>query len=821
MNAKRLVAPVLAALAPLAACSSAPDGGEPGAHTASALDPTQVTNATYYNVTLSKVHVNRAVEPYQAGNMVNYGDQPWPRGSGGIPGYAPNASISQTPGGGQCNTYDSMVWTPDTAFQDAAQLGVKVTQTIPGPQPYNESNPYVEGCVFGGSATTGATFQGSYCSANAFNETFTNGQLTINFYVNPGDKVALAVTLDNVEKTDVTAVQSQVDNSLSTDLKNFGDTAALYGGLLSATGGDAAGAIIALIGASASVAGDLFNVGPADQCSAASLARYATSCTGGLAGAPVPANPACSSGWPNATTALQGCSFAAPPPDLLRIVDPSNVDPSTGKPSDLTAERLASLTATGPVTFEFRPTFDLTNTYATPTWYAVPRGSTSPGLMAGCASDVTIDVTIARQWTMGAGSPAAFAKSGDMAVVRTPGTLDTFAAVESGYTNQLVHDWGQGTSFASEVEVPAQSLEESGVSVQTIPAVVSRDWAHLDMFYVDGSGGVNAVFQAAPDYAWHTEVLSSPLTCIYRRLLPPICLQSLAQPNGYVTAAARTPDNLDVFFTGRDGNVYTTYWNSGVPNTAGLPTWAAPFPTTTGPCVNTNGSCAGTASPGGGIASVSRMPGELDVFYVGNDGGIWTSYWNAGWQWTTEEIYGPSSQIQPGPAIAPAGAVITATARSAENLDVFVVGLDGGVVQSTWSAQNNHWGTSEIRLSGGTGQKGGPISAVSRQPGALDVVYYGATSNSLEWATWQNPAASWSVQPIAATQYGVSTSMIGRGGVSIVAPTSYSLQAFYLNGFHQENTVAWADVNQCNTVAGTPCTPSTSAWTGEMTLPQP
>jgi hypothetical protein len=107
---------------------------------------------------------------------------------------------------------------------------------------------------------------------------------------------------------------------------------------------------------------------------------------------------------------------------------------------------------------------------------------------------------------------------------------------------------------------------------------------------------------------------------------------------------------------------------------------------------------------------------------------------------------------------------------------------------------------------------------VSRQAASLDVAYQGA-GGTLEWASWPGQGA-WAVVPIPIAG-SMSSSMLGRGGVSIVAPTSFSLQAFYLNALHQENTVAWTDPSQCNTLSPVPCSPSNYAWTGEVTLPVP
>src|SRR5262249_5904096 len=196
------------------------------------------------------------------------------------------------------------------------------------------------------------------------------------------------------------------------------------------------------------------------------------------------------------------------------------------------------------------------------------------------------------------------------------------------------------------------------------------------------------------------------------------------------------PQNLDVFFIGTDGNVYSSFWNgsSGV-DASGLPNWANPFATTTGRCINTSTSCAGSGQPGGAIAAVSRTTTNIDVFYVRKDGGVGTTFWSPAAGWTTMEIAGPSSRGQPIGSIAPPGAGIAATARTSTNLDVFFVGSDGGLWTSAWS-NSGGWGTFETKTSQGTGLAGGPVSAVARQPGNLDVLYQG--SAKLMWSSWSS-----------------------------------------------------------------------------------
>ena len=86
-----------------------------------------------------------------------------------------------------------------------------------------------------------------------------------------------------------------------------------------------------------------------------------------------------------------------------------------------------------------------------------------------------------------------------------------------------------------------------------------------------------------------------------------------------VSAVARTPGNLDLFVTGSDGVVYTSWWSHGHD-------WSG---------VNNSWRNIGGVFPAANpVAAVSRDPGKLDLFVVGHDGRVYTSWWGAGRDWS-------------------------------------------------------------------------------------------------------------------------------------------------------------------------------------------
>jgi hypothetical protein len=768
-----------------AACSAAPQ--ENSVTSVAPLDPNQVATPTSYTIKLSQVHVIEASEPNQTLSWVGTSD------SCGVP-RIPN-------------------YTPDTGYVDWAQIGFKISSTVPGSIPFNDGNPETTACSLG-SAPTGATLtqcKGGALTNGVFNTSGT--QLALNFTVNPGDQVELALALDNIEYIKIPdIVAASQNNPLATTIKDVGDGLQLAGAVFGVAG-VAIGGVVGMFGNGGSVLGDLL---PQDTSSCSGKGAP-TSCVGGLISLPGCNNPSYGDHncvVPHCVTNPNGnCQFTSEPLDALRIVDPA-----TGKP--LTAERLQELTAVGPVTFRFNPIIDVNVQRAGITDMCdcdVPRSGANPVISNdGCVSNLTIDFTISRDWTTGL---AESSKSADMAVVRAPGTIDLFnqqlvktSPTSTTSAQQIVHHAGAGTSFGAGLEAPASTIQSAGVDWNTAPAVVSRTPNNVDAFWVDSKGGLYTVFAAGPSFNWSVKNIFAPGWC------EPIAggrgcewFPGVLPADARVSAVAQSPENLVVFAMGSDGNLYNSWWatSSGV-DSAGLPNWASPAPITT----------SGVGAPGGSIASIAQTPQALDVFYIGKDGGVWTSYWNECCGWATGEIYNPSS---PGNhALAAPGAPIAATARTSDNIDVFFVGTDGGLWTSVWSATAGKWATWEISGTKGLGLPGAPVSAVSRQPGALDVVFQGPGESRLNWAYWTH-ASGWNLTTIPTTGGGDLGVNFTPGNVSLVAPTSFSLQLFYLDAFREPNTLTWSDPTACNTLQAQGCTsqPGNFPWSTATILSPP
>ncbi len=252
--------------------------------------------------------------------------------------------------------------------------------------------------------------------------------------------------------------------------------------------------------------------------------------------------------------------------------------------------------------------------------------------------------------------PDAFVPNGNTvtAVARTPDNLDLFVTghdggVYSTYWNSAA-GWG-GTWF----RVP-----HAVVANTNTVTVVARTPDNLDLFVVGEDGGIYSTYWNSSG-GWASDWFQVPDAFV---------------PNGNtVTAVARTPDNLDLFVTGHDGGVYSTYWNSA----AGWGgTW---FRVPHAVVANTNT-----------VTVVARTPDNLDLFVVGEDGGIYSTYWNSSGGWASDWFRVGRQDVQFSK-----DSSVTAVARTSENLDLFAVGVNGGVYSAYWNGVGG-WGVDWFRI---------------------------------------------------------------------------------------------------------------------------
>ena len=181
-----------------------------------------------------------------------------------------------------------------------------------------------------------------------------------------------------------------------------------------------------------------------------------------------------------------------------------------------------------------------------------------------------------------------------------------------------------------------------------------------------------------------------------------------------ISAVVRSQDHLDIFATDTAGRVLTAAWEPAFSD--GWHGWWE--------------LRGGRARPGAPVTAVSRRQDFLDVFVVGTDGGCWTAAWEPGF---TDWWHG---WWRIRDARFPQGAYIGAVTRGTDHLDVFGTDVNGNVLSAAWEpAFSDGWhGWWHIR--GGRAAPGAPVTAVSRSADKLDIFVVG-TDRQTYTAAWE------------------------------------------------------------------------------------
>ena len=232
---------------------------------------------------------------------------------------------------------------------------------------------------------------------------------------------------------------------------------------------------------------------------------------------------------------------------------------------------------------------------------------------------------------------------------------------------------------------------------------------------------------------------------------------------------ARSPQNLDVFVVGNDGHVYTSAWGAGG-------AWSG--------IGNKWWDIGGVFPVGAPLSVVSRNPNQLDVFVTGIDGHVYTSAWAAGGAWS-----GIGNKWWDIGGVFPPGAPVCAVSRNPYQLDLFVVGYDGHVYTSAWSAGgawsgigNKWWDI------GGIFPVGATVSAVSRNPNQLDVFIMGGNGH-VYTSAW-SAGGAWS--GIGNKWWDIGGTFPVAASLSVVSRNPNQLDVFVTGGDGQVYTSAWS-----------------------------
>jgi hypothetical protein len=275
------------------------------------------------------------------------------------------------------------------------------------------------------------------------------------------------------------------------------------------------------------------------------------------------------------------------------------------------------------------------------------------------------------------------------AVSRNPNQIDLFITGHNGhvYTSFMANGgpWsGEGDKW----------MDIGGVFTPAAPlAAIARKPNLIDVFVTGQNGHVYT--------SWYSD--GNQWSGLGDKWLDIGGVFPVAAP---LSVIARNPSQLDVFVTGLNGNVYTSFYVDGGQWSGFGDKWI---------------DIGGVFNPGAPVAAISRNPNQIDLFITGQNGDVYTSWYIDGQQWS-----GIGNKWTDIGGVFPAAAKISAVTRKPSRIDLFVSGLNGDVYTSwyddggQWSGLGNKWSSV-----GGSFPAGAPLAALSRQPDLLDVFVTG------------------------------------------------------------------------------------------------
>ncbi len=273
-------------------------------------------------------------------------------------------------------------------------------------------------------------------------------------------------------------------------------------------------------------------------------------------------------------------------------------------------------------------------------------------------------------------------------------------------------------------------ISQPGMAPAGAPVVaIEQKSGQLDVFFIGNDGGLYVAW-VIDGGIWQGPQLISPV--------------AVAPPSGYLTAAKQTDNQLSVFFIGLDLGL-DVMWSvdGGIwqgPQSIGSPD--VPYP-----------------RPGSGIAVANQTDDQLDVFFIGEDRGLYVAWVVGGGIWQ-----GPQRVADPVLAVAPAGAPLTAVRQTEDLLAVLALGVHGEPTVVSVVGTGNWQGPAA--LSATMGQPGGKIISTHQLANQSDVFFIGSDGalnvfSSIDNGDWQGP---FTVAPAATTSSNAGLAVGAQSG---------------------------------------------------------
>jgi hypothetical protein len=238
---------------------------------------------------------------------------------------------------------------------------------------------------------------------------------------------------------------------------------------------------------------------------------------------------------------------------------------------------------------------------------------------------------------------------------------------------------------------------------------VTRAPGNLDLFVIGDDNHVWSTFWT--DHGgWNSDWFPLPGQAVFDRATQ------------QVTAVSRASGNLDLFIVGYDNHVWSTFWT----NQGG---WSRDWFPLPGKAVFDRTTQQ--------VAALSRASGNLDLFIVGDDNHVWSTFWTAHGGWNSDWFPLPGQAV-----FDRATQQVAALSRASGNLDLFIVGYDNHVWSTFWT-DHGGWNKDWFALPGKavfdrTTQQ---VAAVSRASGNLDLFIVGDDNHV--WSTFWTDHGGW------------------------------------------------------------------------------
>ena len=145
-------------------------------------------------------------------------------------------------------------------------------------------------------------------------------------------------------------------------------------------------------------------------------------------------------------------------------------------------------------------------------------------------------------------------------------------------------------------------------------------------------------------------------------------------------------------------------------------------------------------APNSSLTAISRKSGVIDLFIVGTDGKVYTSWWEDGnWSGYNNDWrpldWGGGQKFLNLPNV-------VAVARSPDNLDIFAIGDDYAVYWAKWSEDHDWTGWTNLSTKQSISQSPLPLlAAVSRDTDQLDV--FVMNSGNILNSSWTEGVTAW------------------------------------------------------------------------------